>query len=82
MINSKTELNRYLKMDKIALGRTKKHPTINDFVWKYEIALRKHEYYVNCTNNKIMRFFYKYKHYYLGIMLGFEIPINTFGGGA
>ena len=45
MIQSKKDLIRYLKMDKYALGYTKKHPSPFDEIWEYEIVLRKHEYY-------------------------------------
>jgi serine O-acetyltransferase len=58
MIQSKKDLIRYLKMDKYALGYTKKHPSPFDEIWEYEIVLRKHEYYINCTNNYVMQLFY------------------------
>ena len=80
MIENKEDLKRYLEMDKIALGKSEKYPHMFDWIWKFEIALRKHEYYLNCTTNKIMQKYYKYKHLSLGVKLGFDIPANVFGG--
>lgn len=80
MIKNKGDLKRHLEMDRIALGKTEKRPRITDLVWRFEIALRKHEYYTNCTRNRIMQKYYRFKHACLGLILGFEIPINTFGG--
>lgn len=74
-------------MDKIALGkRDKKRPKLfGDAVWKYQIVLRKHEYYHNTCNksfiNRILAKYYHYRHHKLGLLLGFDIPINVFGGG-
>ena len=51
MINSKENLLQYMAMDKYALGEKGKFPKPWDEIWKFEIALRKHEYYVNCTHN-------------------------------
>ena len=40
--------NELKEADKKALSRTRKKPAINDYIWKYEILLRKCEYYKNC----------------------------------
>ena len=57
MINSKADLNKYLEMDKKALQRKENKPRLfGDDIWKYEIALRKHEYYVTCKTSFIKRF--------------------------
>lgn len=82
MIKNKSDLHKYLEMDKKALGITKKFPSIfGDEIWKFEIILRKHEYYNNCTNNFIMKKFYSFLHNKYGLKLGFQIPCNVFGGG-
>ena len=48
MIRTKEDLQFYLQKDKEALGITRKWPRIvGDEVWKFQIALRKHEYYHN-----------------------------------
>ncbi len=82
IISSKQDLHEFLAMDKKALGVTKKHPLpFVDKVWRYQIILRKYEYWTNCTNNKIMQLYYKIRHYRLGVNLGFSIPRNVFSGG-
>lgn len=55
MICSKSDLVSYLEKDKEALGRKKKRPTVTDYIWKYEILLRKCEYINNCVKNPILR---------------------------
>lgn len=45
MIKSKKELLEYLAADKAALRRTRKRPKHTDYIWRYEILLRKCEYY-------------------------------------
>lgn len=48
MIENKQQLKTIMHMDKRALGMKKKHPSlIGDDIWKFEIVLRKHEYYSN-----------------------------------
>lgn len=82
MIQNKEQLLLYLKMDKKALGKTYKRPRLfGDEVWKFEIILRKHEYYTNTNSNFIMKKIYGYLHNKYGVKLGFSIPCNVFGGG-
>ena len=85
MIENKSDLKRYLEMDRIALDRQGKRVELfGDEIWKFEIILRKHEYYTNCARNifqKLLKKYYGFKHYYLGLRLGFEIPCNVFSGG-
>ena len=81
-IASKQDLKHFLEMDKRALGITRKRPRpFVDKVWKFQIVLRKHEYWTNCTNNKAMKLLYAFLHYNLGTKLGFSIPCNVFGAG-
>lgn len=48
MIENKQQLKTIMHMDKRALGMKKKHPSlVGDDIWKFEIVLRKHEYYSN-----------------------------------
>ena len=48
MIRTKEDLRLYLQKDKEALEITRRHPRIiGDEIWKFQIALRKHEYYKN-----------------------------------
>lgn len=85
MIENRSDLNRYLKMDRIALDRQGKRVKLfGDEIWKFEIILRKHEYYTNCSKNifqKLLKKYYGFRHYRMGLRLGFEIPCNVFGGG-
>ena len=87
MIQTKEDLHFYLEQDRKALGRTAPpHFWSRDYVYKFEIALRMHEYYANKTSgwkftNKIMRRYYSFRHNLLGLILGFEIPINVFDAG-
>ena len=85
MINSKADLNKYLEMDRKALQRKDKKPRlIGDYKWKYEIALRKHEYYYNSKTNflrKVLCKYWSYMHNRLGLKLNIQISVNSFGGG-
>lgn len=56
MIRNKNDLQEYLQSDKVALGRKENHPRITDYIWKYEILLRKCEYVNNCVKNPLVRF--------------------------
>lgn len=47
MIQSKADLREYMEADRIHLGYEYKKPKIRDIVWRYEIYLRKSEYYNN-----------------------------------
>lgn len=82
MITDKKSLKEYLEKDKYALGISRKFPRpFGDEIWKYQIYLRKHEYYQNTKKNKLLLMYYKVKHHNLGIKLGFSIPCNVFGAG-
>ena len=86
MISSKAELALYLKQDKYALGYTKKRPFLwGDEIWKFEIRLRKCEYYKNLKRKnilqKIARYYYAYMLMKDRIRYGFSIPLNVFGPG-
>jgi len=85
MIKSKEDLKFYLAADKFSLEKENfTRPKLTDDVWKFQILLRKTEYYKNAQNNLknklLFRFFY-YKKYKLGLKLGFDIPLNVFGAG-
>ena len=49
MICSKHDLQEYLQ------GRKEKHPRLTDYIWRYEILLRKCEYVNNCVKNPLLR---------------------------
>lgn len=84
MIRSKADLVEYMEADKNNLGRITKKPSIFDTTWKFEIALRKLEYYSNTPSTpikKIKKNYWRLKHRVLEVLCGFEIPINVFGKG-
>ncbi len=84
MITSKKDYKNYLAADKQALGRTTKKPRINDYIWKYEILLRKCEYYQNVKRNRISRLIFgllRLRRSMIGLLCGFEIPLNAIDQG-
>ncbi len=87
MIRNKNELKRYLKQDAIALRcETRKRPRLfGDEIWKFQIALRRLEYYSNLQGlNKYLRagyIFNKLKFKRLSLKCGFSIPVNVFEEG-
>lgn len=85
MIQSKEEYIDYLKRDKIALGKEYKRPKlIGDEIWRFEILMRKTEYYKNCSKTifgKLLSLYLQYRYYKKRLKLGFSIPLNVFGPG-
>ena len=85
MIKTKSDLREYLASDKQALGKQYRRPRWNDDIWKFERALRFHEYYFNnkaknILNSMLCRY-WAWRHHKLGVELGFTIPVNTCGRG-
>lgn len=87
MIASKTDLKEYLLADKKALQipETKKFPTpLYDEVWRFQIALRKAEYAVNCRKGLFYlpyRLYRKVLFHLNSVRCGFSLPLNVFGKG-
>lgn len=88
MIQNLSDLKYYLECDRISLGMKAKSPKLfGDEIWKYEILLRKSEYWNNCQPVafgpilKAVRLYYKYRLKKSAASLGFTIPLNTFGPG-
>lgn len=84
MITSKKELKDYLEADRIALGMGGRKPSYSDLIWKFEISLRKNEYYHNCKHGiiwKPLMLFNRLKYQILSILCGYSIPLNCFGKG-
>ena len=53
MISSRKDLKEYLLADKKQLGIIRKFPRpFTDEIWKYEITLRKYEYWMNRGGGK------------------------------
>ncbi len=86
MIKSKDDLKFYLSADKFMMGISRKRPSLlRDHIWKFLIALRKHEYYSNNPKRSVMGILlnkiYSLRKYQLGLKLGFDIPGNVLGAG-
>lgn len=84
MIKSKNDLKEYLEADRIHLGYTYNSPRLRDIVWRYEIYLRKSEYYNNVNGgvfHKIAGSYYKLLWNVVGLLCGFSIGLNCFGKG-
>lgn len=84
MIKSKKDLKEYLEADRVHLGYTYQHPRLRDIVWRYEIYLRKSEYYNNVSGgviHKIFGSYYKLLWNITGLLCGFSIGLNCFGKG-
>ena len=85
MIKTKEDLKYYMDQDRLNLKQTKLKPGWNDEIWKYEIILRKHEYYYNKEKkgiiSKILLRHYKRKHHKLSMKYTTGIPINVCGPG-
>ncbi len=86
MIDSKEAYRRYLKQDRLALGRQNdRRPRLfGDEIWKFEILLRKVEYDLNCRQGLsafVVGKYHKFRFHRLCVRLGFTIPPNVFGEG-
>lgn len=91
MINSKKAYKQFLKSDKEALGINNNNILLNikdfffpNYIWKFQKLLRKLEYFHNCKNKGLNKFYYyylKFRFRVLSVKLGFSIPINVFGPG-
>lgn len=72
MIKTKNDLNRYLEEDKKALGVKHSYPRfMTDFEWRYEIVLRKAEYYNQFKWNP-------FRYYYLFMLRSLQLKYQTF----
>ena len=84
MISNRAELKYYLSMDQKSYGRRSKMPRFfKDETWKFQLALRFHEYHANQHGlyHKICAFIWGSIHHHYGVKMGWSIPINTFGPG-
>ena len=88
MITTKKELKYYLEQDALALNRNgrKKPKLFGDEIWKFQITLRKTEYYSNLYKSSkkhviLSYLMYRMKFHKQSLKLGFSIPLNAFGPG-
>jgi len=88
MIKTKQDLKRYIKQDALALRIVdRKHPKLlGDEIWKFQILLRKCEFYSNMTRaGKLLRLptyvIARLRFKKASLKLGFSIPLNVFDEG-
>lgn len=86
LIKSHQLLNDYLIADKAALNINRRRPKfLGDKIWKFQIKLRKTEYYNNIKNHHILNRILYYYHFYTFKKLSdkylVEIPLNVIGKG-
>ena len=85
MISSKNDYLKYLEQDKLALGKKYKSPKlVYDEIWRFEILLRKTEFYVNCKKTFVGKIFGKvlqFLYYKKRLKYNTYIPLNVFGPG-
>lgn len=85
MIKTKQDLKDYLQCDKKQLGITKKFPLpFTDEIWKYEIVLRRYEYWLNHQDSiyaNLARMVYKFIFHRWCVKLCINIGPNTCGKG-
>lgn len=88
MIESQQDLKRYLEQDRLALHQTKSRPSfLGDEVWKFQIRLRKTEWY--WYSGKHLRNPFNAARFLVSkrllarrsLRLGFSIPLNVFREG-
>lgn len=80
MIKTKKELLYYLACDKVALGKRVSKPSLfGDEIWKFQILMRKMEYYSRVGG--VLKWYYRFKYHQLSVKLGFSIPCNVIGPG-
>ena len=84
MIKNKYDYKLYISIDMLVYNRKSKYPRLfHDETWKFILALRKHEYHHNSNGfyHKIMDKIWGIIHRHYGLLMGWDIPINTFGPG-
>ena len=83
MITDKESLAFYLAADRFELGKTRKHPKFfSDEIWKFQILLRKCEYYRNTKkSHSLLSLVARYRLHILSVKLGFDVPMNVIGPG-
>lgn len=85
MIKTKEDLKYYLEQDRLNLHAKTKKPKKRDLIWKFEIILRKYEYYNNLEKRNFFQFiklkYYSKKYYKMSYSYTTSIPLNTTGPG-
>ena len=84
MIMSKKDYIEYLIRDKFQLNVKQRKERFTNNIYRFQILLRKTEYFVNCRKDfvgKLYSYLLRYRLKRKRIKYGFSIPINVFGPG-
>ncbi len=91
MIQSRLDYLKYKEQDRKALELSKNNITSKmkelltpNVIWSFQKQMRKLEYYTNCKNFGLYKFYIlylKFRYKKISLKLGFSIPINVFGPG-
>lgn len=87
MITSKKQLLEFIQADALASGRSCVKPKLfGDEIWKFQLTLRKFEYYSNKKGSGRyltlpLKVFYHFRFHKMSVRLGYSIPINVFDKG-
>lgn len=83
MISNRDDYRFFLECDRIALRRKKRNPKLfGDHIWKYQIALRRVEFCLNCLKKyNPLRIVALWRFKTLSSRCGFSIAPNTVGPG-
>ena len=78
------DLRRMLEADRLSRGeRRQRSRLVGDDIWKYQIILRRYEYWLSRRGPwaTLVRAYWHYRYYKESIRLNFEIPPFVFGAG-
>lgn len=78
------DLRRMLEADRLSRGERRQRPRlVGDDIWKYQIILRRYEYWLTQRGPwaTLVRGYWHYRYYKESIRLNFEIPPFVFGAG-
>ena len=86
MITSLSDYHEYVREDRRALNRVnRKFPLVLlDWPLRYQLILRRAEYYTNCKKSflyKPLVLYFQLRHRMFGNKCGYSIPLNTCGKG-
>ena len=86
MIRSRQDLERFLRQDRIALGKKDQaRPSpFGDEVWRFQRLMRRTEYRVNCARTplgKAVAAVYRLRYHRFCVRMGFHLPLNIFDEG-
>lgn len=86
MINTRKELNDYIREDAMSRGRKKLSASFfGDEMWKFQLCMRKLDYYATKRKQSLFAIplyaFYRLRYHNLSVKLSLSIPYNVCGKG-